>query len=541
MPSRPTTSAIAATPGAPPRPAVPVQALPAPDGCLAGDGRVPRAARLADAVDRAVDRGQDGLVVLGRAVAMPGRPRELLHRRARQALERAHVVVAVEVVTVRRVDVGPQPEAGVGEHQLRVAHVGRPGRGADRRAAARTPPPAPAGCSARRASQRSASWWSWLPGTSTTRRPDSASPRSWKNGVAAASASPGGPSRSSIESPSSTTWSADASSPISARAHLGPGQQIGLRARAQVKVRDHGRKHEAILPGALRALGSKLCIGLRCVVSANLHPNWVMPTGRQGRSERDSATGRLLSAYHQQGDARARERLVELYMPLVEALARRHDRRGAEHDDLVQAGSIGLLNAIERFDPKRGEEFVAFAVPTIEGEMKRHIRDRTGPVRLPRRLHEASMRLPRAREELTARLSRAPTPTELAREVGVSPQDLPSLESATSARLRPRRAGGGARRRVGRQRVAAPARRGLQEPRRHRSAHPLPALRAGAESAGGRGRAGRLAERARAPHQRCARQGACGAGGQAGTRARARARARAGVRAEGPAGATAAG
>ncbi len=119
-------------------------------------------------------------------------------------------------------------------------------------------------------------------------------------------------------------------------------------------------------------------------------------------------------------------------MPLVEALARRHDRRGAEHDDLVQAGSIGLLNAIERFDPKRGEEFVAFAVPTIEGEMKRHIRDRTGPVRLPRRLHEASMRLPRAREELTARLSRAPTPTELAREVGVSPQDLPSLERATT-------------------------------------------------------------------------------------------------------------
>ncbi len=120
-----------------------------------------------------------------------------------------------------------------------------------------------------------------------------------------------------------------------------------------------------------------------------------MPTGRQARSDRDTATARLLGAYHNQGDARARERLVELYMPLVEALARRHGRRGAEHDDLVQAGSIGLLNAIERFDPKRGEEFVAFAVPTVEGEMKRHIRDRAGPVRLPRRLHEASVRLPR--------------------------------------------------------------------------------------------------------------------------------------------------
>jgi RNA polymerase sigma-B factor len=157
-----------------------------------------------------------------------------------------------------------------------------------------------------------------------------------------------------------------------------------------------------------------------------------MPTGRPGRSDRDTATARLLGAYHQ-GDARARERLVELYMPLVEALARRHGRRGAEHDDLVQAGSIGLLNAIERFDPKRGEEFVAFAVPTIEGEMKRHIRDRTGPVRLPRRLHEASVRLPRARDALTARLNRAPTPTELAREVGVSTEDLAGLENTAAS------------------------------------------------------------------------------------------------------------
>jgi RNA polymerase sigma-B factor len=119
-------------------------------------------------------------------------------------------------------------------------------------------------------------------------------------------------------------------------------------------------------------------------------------------------------------------------MPLVEALARRHDRRGAEHDDLVQAGSIGLLNAIERFDPKRGEEFAAFAVPTVEGEMKRHIRDRIGTVRLPRRLHEASVRLPRARDELTARLTRAPTSAELARELGLSTDDLAGLESATA-------------------------------------------------------------------------------------------------------------
>jgi RNA polymerase sigma-B factor len=121
---------------------------------------------------------------------------------------------------------------------------------------------------------------------------------------------------------------------------------------------------------------------------------------------------------------------VELYMPLVESLAHRHDKSGAEHDDLVQAGSIGLLNAIERFDPKRGEEFVAFAVPTVAGEIKRHIRDRAAVVRLPRRLHEASLRLPQARNDLTARLGRAPSPAELASEVGVTPEDLARLESS---------------------------------------------------------------------------------------------------------------
>jgi RNA polymerase sigma-B factor len=124
-------------------------------------------------------------------------------------------------------------------------------------------------------------------------------------------------------------------------------------------------------------------------------------------------------------------------MPLVEALARRHDRRGTEHEDLVQAGSIGLLNAIERYDPKRGEEFVAFAVPTIAGEIKRHIRDRTGTVRLPRRLHEARERLPAARNELTARLRRSPTAAELARELGVSTEDLAQLESTTASAVDP--------------------------------------------------------------------------------------------------------
>lgn len=117
-------------------------------------------------------------------------------------------------------------------------------------------------------------------------------------------------------------------------------------------------------------------------------------------------------------------------MPLVEALAHRHERRGAEHDDLVQAGSIGLLNAIERFDPKLGEEFAAFAVPTIAGEIKRHFRDRADSVRLPRRLQEARSGLPRIQQEVTARLGRPPSPGELADAAGVSTNELAQLERA---------------------------------------------------------------------------------------------------------------
>jgi len=134
-------------------------------------------------------------------------------------------------------------------------------------------------------------------------------------------------------------------------------------------------------------------------------------------------------AYRTDGDDRARERLVQLYLPLVEAFANRYRVRGAERDDLVQVGSIGLLNAIERFDPKRGDEFAAFAVPTIAGEIKRHLRDRSKTVRLPRRLEEASMRLPAVREQMTARLGRAPDSRELAEELGVAEADLPVLES----------------------------------------------------------------------------------------------------------------
>jgi RNA polymerase sigma-B factor len=153
-------------------------------------------------------------------------------------------------------------------------------------------------------------------------------------------------------------------------------------------------------------------------------------TAEHERDERDSATGRLLLAYRKEGDTRARDRLVALYLPLVETLARRFRGSQAEHDDLVQAGSIGLLNAIERYDPARGDEFAAYAVPTVSGEMKRYIRDRGATVRLPRGLQEAGQRLPSAREGLTRRLGRDPSDDELATELEITSVELASLEAA---------------------------------------------------------------------------------------------------------------
>ena len=97
----------------------------------------------------------------------------------------------------------------------------------------------------------------------------------------------------------------------------------------------------------------------------------------------------------------------------------------------MQAGSIGLLNAIERYDPSRSDEFAAYAVPTVSGEMKRFIRDRTATVRLPRGLQEARARMPSTRERLTRNLGREPTDAELAEALEISPEDVAGLSAAT--------------------------------------------------------------------------------------------------------------
>jgi RNA polymerase sigma-B factor len=138
----------------------------------------------------------------------------------------------------------------------------------------------------------------------------------------------------------------------------------------------------------------------------------------------NSETGRLLRAYHEGGDRTARESLVRLHMPLVEQIARRYSHGGAQQDDLVQAGSIGLLNAIDRFDPERGPDLTAYAIPNIRGEIRRYLRDTGSLVRVPRRLQEVSARARAVQDELAMRLGHSPTSSELARELDLDESTL---------------------------------------------------------------------------------------------------------------------
>jgi RNA polymerase sigma-B factor len=127
-----------------------------------------------------------------------------------------------------------------------------------------------------------------------------------------------------------------------------------------------------------------------------------------------------------------RRRLIEEHLPLVGSIARRFAHRGEPLDDLVQVGTIGLINAVDRFDPGRGRALASYAVPGIEGEIQRHLRDRCAVVRVPRRLQEESVALRGAERALEVELGRAPTPREVAERAGISADE--AMLALTAAR-----------------------------------------------------------------------------------------------------------
>lgn len=128
---------------------------------------------------------------------------------------------------------------------------------------------------------------------------------------------------------------------------------------------------------------------------------------------------------------RLRDEIIRQCLPLAEHIAYRYDRRGEEHDDLVQVARVGLVNAVNRFDPEAGPEFVSFAIPTMLGEVKRYFRDCGWAVNVPRRLKDLYPALGPVTAELTQKLGRSPTPAELAGALGVDRLDV--VDALTAA------------------------------------------------------------------------------------------------------------
>jgi RNA polymerase sigma-B factor len=157
------------------------------------------------------------------------------------------------------------------------------------------------------------------------------------------------------------------------------------------------------------------------------------PPASEDRATRAREDRRLLERYRRDGDGDAREALVERFLPLARQLARRYQRGGEPLDDLIQVASLGLLKAIDRFEPSRDTAFSSFAVPTILGELKRHFRDRGWSVRVPRDLQEMSVRVDRVSEELSRGLGRAPTPAEIAQEIGGTTEQVLEAREAAGA------------------------------------------------------------------------------------------------------------
>jgi len=128
-----------------------------------------------------------------------------------------------------------------------------------------------------------------------------------------------------------------------------------------------------------------------------------------------------------------RARLVTEHMPVAEHIARRFAHQGAPLDDLSQVAKIGLINAVDRFDPQHGADFMSFAVPTIMGEVRRHIRDTSWAVHVPRRLKEMRLAIGGAITELSQRLGRAPTPSQIAEHLKISREEVFEGLEATNA------------------------------------------------------------------------------------------------------------
>ncbi len=152
-------------------------------------------------------------------------------------------------------------------------------------------------------------------------------------------------------------------------------------------------------------------------------------------SEREALRQRFRE-FAESRDRGIRDELITAHMGLAEYLARRFTNRGEPLDDLVQVAALGLLKAVDRFDPSRGLEFSTYATPTIVGELKRHFRDKGWAVRVPRRVQELHLRLGSVVSILSQELGRSPTIGEIAQSAGVSEEEvLEAIEAGHAYRF----------------------------------------------------------------------------------------------------------
>jgi RNA polymerase sigma-B factor len=153
-------------------------------------------------------------------------------------------------------------------------------------------------------------------------------------------------------------------------------------------------------------------------------------TGEESRASELIAALAALPAEHPDRPS-LRNQVIEAWLPLANHLAARYSGRGEPTGDLAQTAALGLIKAVDRFDATRGVDFAGFAIPTILGEIKRHFRDRTWNIRVPRRLQELRLRISEANSRLTQTLGRAPTVADIAVHLELTEEEvLEGLEGA---------------------------------------------------------------------------------------------------------------
>jgi RNA polymerase sigma-B factor len=158
----------------------------------------------------------------------------------------------------------------------------------------------------------------------------------------------------------------------------------------------------------------------------------VTPTGCEDLVYGSASDADLLRRYHEDGDVRARQSLIERHLGFVRRLAQRYAHRGEALEDLTQVGCVGLIKAIDRFDGQYRVTLATYAAPNVLGEIKRHFRDKGWAVRVPRDVQELNVKLGRVVDELTSKLGRSPSVDELAKATHSSPEQV--VEALDSSR-----------------------------------------------------------------------------------------------------------